>query len=500
MLKTEEIRQFIEEDALSTKKRFAKIGQRYYESEHDILQYRIFYYNANGELKEDKSRNNAKIPHPFLTELNDQATQYILSVKDGKMIKSDLPELQTELDAYFNENEDFNAELSEVLTGGQNKGFEYMYAYKNEEDRLAFQCADAIGVVEVEARFASDKQGHILYWYVDRIDKNGKQVKRIMDWTSETVAYYIQVEDGKISLDKKEAPNPKPHILYKEEGKEKTLYDSFKYIPFFRFDSNKKQTSSLKPIKPLIDDYDIMASALTNNLVDFDKPIYAVKGFEGDGLEELEQNLKTKKMMGLPEDSNAGIEVITVEIPYEARKVKLELDEKNIYRFGMGLNTAGLKDTAATTNIAIKAMYALLDLKCSKLKIKLKQFLRKIIKVVLDEINDANGTDYQMKDIYFNLDEPNIISNAQENAQIELTEAQRKQAEITTLLNLASYLDNETLMQLICEQLDVDYDDIKGKLPDPEEADNELKVAQDTLNGGDAGEQGTEASSTNIPE
>lgn len=480
MLKAEEIKQFIDEDAISSKKRMAKTGQKYYESEHDILQYRLFYYNANGQLVEDTSRNNAKIPHPFLTELNDQATQYILSAKDGTLIKSDLPELQTELDSYFNENEDFVAELSEVITGCQNKGFEYMYAYKDENDRLAFQCADAIGVVEVEARFASDNQEHIIYWYVDRIDKKGKKIKRVMDWTSEDVTFYIQVEDGKIALDKNIEQNPKPHILYSEEGKDKTFYDSFKYIPFFRLDNNKKQVSSLKPIKPLIDDYDIMASALTNNLVEFDTPIYAVKGFEGDNLDELQQNLKTKKIMGLPDGESAGIDVVTVDIPYEARKVKLELDEKNIYRFGMGLNMEGLKDTSATTNIAIKAMYSLLDLKCSKLKIKLKQFLRKIIKVVLDEINDTNGTDYQMKDVYFNF-EPDIISNAQENAEVELTEAQRKQTEITTLQNLATLLDNETLMQLICEQLDIDYDDIKGKLPNPDEADDALTETQDTL-------------------
>ena len=481
MLKAEEIKQFIDEDAISTKKRMAKVGQKYYESEHDILQYRLFYYNADGKLVEDTSRNNAKIPHPFLTELNDQATQYILSVKDGMIIKSDLPELQTEMDAYFNENEDFIAELSEVLTGGQNKGFEYMYAYKDENDRLAFQCADSIGVVEVEARFASDNQEHIIYWYVDRIDKKGKKIKKVMDWTSEDVTFYVQIEDGKIALDKNMEQNPKPHTLYSEEGKDKTYYDSFKYIPFFRFDNNKKQVSSLKPIKPLIDDYDLMASALSNNLVDFDKPIYAVKGFDGDNLDELQQNLKTKKIMGLPDGESAGIDVVTVDIPYEARKVKLELDEKNIYRFGMGLNMEGLKDTSATTNIAIKAMYSLLDLKCSKLTIKLKQFLRKIIKVVLDEINETNGTDYQMKDIYFNF-EPDIISNAQENAQIELTEAQRKQTEITTLLNLATQLDNETLMQLICEQLDIDYDDIKNKLPDPDEANNAIIQAQTALN------------------
>ena len=110
----------------------------------------------------------------------------------------------------------------------------------------------------------------------------------------------------------------------------------------------------------------------------------------------------------------------------------------------------------------------------------MKQFLRKLIKVVLDEINAVNGTDYQQKDVYFNF-EHEIMSNAQENAQIELTEAQRKQTEITTLQNLASILDNETVVQLICEQLDIDYDDIKGKLPDPEEAANAVKDAQGAI-------------------
>jgi hypothetical protein len=110
----------------------------------------------------------------------------------------------------------------------------------------------------------------------------------------------------------------------------------------------------------------------------------------------------------------------------------------------------------------------------------LKKFLRKIIKVVIDEINEVEGTDYQMKDVYFNFN-PEIMSNAQENAQIELIEAQRKQAEITTLLNLAPHIDNETLMQLICEQLDIEYEDIKGKLPDPDEAQNAVNDAQNAI-------------------
>ena len=196
-------------------------------------------------------------------------------------------------------------------------------------------------------------------------------------------------------------------------------------------------------------------------------PIHVVKGFQGDNLDELHFNTKTKKLIGVGDDGD--VEIRTIDIPYEARKTKLELDEMNIYRFGMALNTSGLKDTNATTNLAIKAAYSLLDLKANKIEKRLKQFIRKLLKIVLDEINERNGTEYTQGDVYFAFDRE-IPTNEQENAQIELTDAQRKQTEITTLLNIATHIDNETLMQLICEQLDIDYEDIKDKLPVPEES------------------------------
>jgi hypothetical protein len=190
-----------------------------------------------------------------------------------------------------------------------------------------------------------------------------------------------------------------------------------------------------------------------------------VKGFQGDNLDELMVNIKAKKHVGVDEDG--GVEVHTVDIPYQARQTKLDLDEKNIYRFGMGFNSAQLGD-GNITNVVIKSRYALLDLKCNKMEIRLKQFMRKLLKVVLAEINEQNGTDYQQKDVWFNF-EREVMTNAADNAQIELTDAQKKQVEITTLLNLATYLDEETLMQNICEILDIDYEEIKDKLPKRDE-------------------------------
>ena len=472
MLKPEEIKHFIDQDKASKKKQLAHEGDRYFNGDHDIKKYRIFFINADGVLQEDLTKTNIRISHPFFTELVDQEVQYLLSGEEG-FIKSDIPELQNKLDEYFNSNEDFLAELYEVVSGAVAKGYEYAYAFKNKDGRTSFQCADSLGVVEVRAKDTDDGCEYVIFAYVDRIDKNTKKITRIQVWDSKQTQFFVQDGDGKITLDDSQKVNPRPHTLYKKDGDESTYYEDFGFIPFFRLDNNKKQQSGLKPVKDLIDDYDLMNCGLSNNIQDTNESLYVVKGFEGDNLDELMVNIKAKKHIGVGEDGD--VEIRTVDIPVEARKTKMETDEKNIYRFGQGLNTAGLKDTAATTNIAIKSAYSLLDLKCNKMEIRLKQFLRKLLKVVLDEINKEEGTDYQQKDVYFEF-EREVPTNALENAQIELTEAQRKQTEITTLLNLANHIDDETRLKLICEQLDVDYEDTKDKVPKEDDSADPFKV------------------------
>lgn len=477
MLTVQEIKKFIDNDTTSTKKQLAKVGLRYYEGNHDIKDYRIFFFDADGELKEDKTKSNIRISHPFFKLLVDQQAQYMLSAKDG-FVKSDIPELQTELDAYFNENESFTAELYELIVGCISKGFEYMYAYKGENGMTAFQTADSIGVVEVREKETDDGCAYVIFWYIERIGKDNKKIKRIQVWDKSQTSFYCQVDDGAITEDESVAINPRPHIIYKKDGDKSTYYEDYGVIPFFRLDNGKKQVSGIKPIKDLIDDYDLMNAGLSNNIQDTNEALYVVRGFQGDNLDELMTNIRAKKHIGV--DEEGGVDVMTVAIPVEARKTKMEVDEKNIFRFGMGVNTEALKDTSATTSVAIKSAYANLDLKCDGLLPSLKQFMRKLLKLVLQEINDTQGTDYEQKDIYFTFDRE-IITNAQENAAIDLTKAQEQQAKMTTILNASTQLGDELTKQLICEALELDYDDIKDKLPTPE--DDPTAAAQTALGG-----------------
>ena len=211
MLTVSEIQKFIEEDRASDRKHLAQIGDRYYRGEHDIKDYRLYYFNYDGDLVEDKTRSNIKISHPFFTELVDQETQYMLSGGEG-FVKSDDPELQRVLNERFNDNEDFKAELYDTVTGAVTKGWEYMYAYMNAEGQLAFQCADSLGVVEVDAKYTSDKRDYVIYWYPERVDVSGRKVTRVQVWDDKQTYYYTRNGDEGLKPDEstEEHPNPRP--------------------------------------------------------------------------------------------------------------------------------------------------------------------------------------------------------------------------------------------------------------------------------------------------
>lgn len=464
MLTNAEIKSFIEKDLRSDKKKLAKVGLAYYEGRHDILNCSIAYKDKDGIWQIAQGASDVKITHPFFNELVEQKAQYMLSGKES-IVRSDDPKLQEYLDEYF--NDDFKDELLNLIIYSSAEGDSYLYAYKDEDGKTRFEFADGIGVVEVDGREASDKKDYVIYYYEDKYAEGNtsllksKSITRIQVW-DENETHYFKMRNGKIEADETHELNPRPHSIFKE-GQDASIYtETYGCIPFFRLDNNRKRQSDLRPVKALIDDYDRHACGLTNNLVDLAEGYAIIKGAEGSKVEDILGGLRAKKGIGVPEDGEVKIE--TVNIPYEARKIKMELDEACIYKFGKGFNSNQVGD-GNITNIVIKSRYALLDMKCNGLESNLRKFMRKLIKLVLKEINEVAQEDWQLKDVYMQFDRE-IITNELDNAQIKNYEAQTQNVKVNTLLNISTKLDNETLMKLICDELDIDYEDIKDKLPD----------------------------------
>lgn len=453
-----DIKRIIDDDYSSERKIKAREGQRYYEAEHDILKCRLFYYNSDGKLVEDNTRANIKISHPFFTELADQLAPFILSFDENPIqAKEKVEGLQDYLDEYF--DDEFWSEIADLITGAYVKGWDYVYVTKNTENRLTFQYADSLGIAEVREKDTDANCECIIYWYVDRIEKGRKEIKRIQVWDKDKTTYYVQEGDGAIIKDKDAPVNPRPHIVFTDPKTNKKMGYGLGYIPFFRLDNNKKRFSGLKPIKRIIDDYDLHACSLSNNLKDFDTPLHVVTGFQGDNLDELQTNLKTKKIVGV--DEGGGVEVRTVDIPFEARKVKLDIDEKNIYRFGMGFNSSQVGD-GNVTNVVIRSRYTLLELKAEKLERRLRKLLKAIIKIVLAEINKEHNKDFTLSDIKPIVFPHGITTNESENIANEKVKAETQQIKANTILNMAANVGDEQTLRALCEVMDWDFEELQS--------------------------------------
>lgn len=450
-----QVKSLIDNDRASALKRKMREGVNYYDSKHDILKTRLFYFDSNGQLKEEKYRANTKISHGFFTELVDQKVQYLLS--NSIEITTEQVGLQELLDDYI--DDDFQLMLNELVEGASQKAYEYAFFKINKDGKIVFSTADALKTIPIYDSNLNVVQ--MIYYYDDIISKDGtnKHVIRAQLWTQELVYHLVSVDDGKMYLDSSVDVNPAFHQMVRDD--KGNLYGKgYGRVPFIKLSNNKREKTDLEPIKGLIDDYDLMACALSNNLIDFDHPIYVVRGFEGDNLDELVTNLKTKRTVGVGE--NGGIDVQTVDIPVEARKVKLEIDKEGIYKFGMGFDSSQSGD-GNITNIVIKSRYSLLDLKCNKMEIRLRAVIKQMLELIVQNINERFSKAYNTSDIDVTIVR-DVMANEVDNATIAKTEADTKQVLINNVMTAAPRLDDRTVLELLASILEVDPDEVEKAL------------------------------------
>lgn len=468
MLEPGRIASIIAKDKYCRKKKLAREGQKYYDGEHDILDYRIYYINKEGHLVEDLTKSNIRIPHPFFHEISEQEVSYILS--GGVSFETEDEELGRLLGSCF--GDDFTGELKEVLIDAVVRGSGYIYWYQDAGGHTRFQHADSLGIVEVKDGGPEDTvNDYILRYYPVEI-KDGKTAVRIEVWDKNMTWYYLQ-SGSTVELDKNIKINPCPHVLY--QGPDGLYYKEGSRIPFLKLSYNRKECSRLKQIKPIIDDYDLMNCGLSNNLQDITEGIYVVKGFKGQDYDELLANVKARKVVGVGDKGDLDIK--TINIPYEARLAKIQEDEKNIYRTALAFNSSQTGD-GNITNIILKSRYTLLDMKAKKFIWSLKKFLGTLLEVVLEEINEACGTRYEKADVKISI-EPVVPTDEKEDAEIRKIEAETAREKVGALMDAAELLGEDILLKELGGILELEEELVKQRIE--EQPDTEL--VKGALNG-----------------
>lgn len=481
----------ITQDRNAANKEQARIGVKYYEGEHDILKNRVFYIDDNDVLREDKFASNIRIPHQFLTEQVDQKTQYLLS--NDMEYETEDETFKEYLDEYY--DEDFQLFLQEVVEGGSQKGFEYVYARTNADDRLCFQVADSLCVFPIY-NDANELQ-RLCRHYDKEIYKDSETTTiTIAEIWDDKQTWYFKAEKGKtFEFDNNREMNPRPHIVAQNEAGEKAVRD-YGQIPFYRYKNNQKEFSDLRSIKALIDDYDLMNAFMSNNLQDFAEAIYVVSGFQGDDLSKLRQNIKGKKVVGT--GTGGGIDIKTVTIPVEGRKTKMEIDKENIYKFGMAFDSTQIGD-GNITNIVIKSRYTLLNMKANKTEVRLQAMMKWINEMVVADINRRYNKAYKASDVKFVFTRE-VMVNENDLVTNEKVEAETKQIIINTILTAAARLDDETILKLICEQFELNWEEVQEAIETQEYTSGlaDGTDPEEVLTNGNGAEQVAEGTGTVI--
>jgi SPP1 family phage portal protein len=355
-------------------------GRRYYKCENDIMNRKFYYYNLGNKI-EDSYRSNVKIANDFLKIIIDQKVSYCLG-KD--VIIDNITDLPF----------DINSEIDYVAEEASQKSIGWCFVWIDKEGLFKQKLVQSETIIPI---------------YDGSIEENMIGLIRTYEVGKDEFAEYWD-ENFKTTYQKNGSN-------YIELSVETHLDNNISWgkIPFIRLLNNRYEMTDLDNIRGLIDAYDYTISDFSNNFIDFQEVIYKLVNYaeslkDEQSLSELIDYLKKYKIINVSDGGD--FEILTNEIPYQARKEFLEILRKLIYMFSHSVDTEKLSG-GDLTNVTIKAYFTNLDQKCNKFIKELKRFIMDMLYFSnkFKEFKQLNPDDLTKVNIKFNKSQ--IINEAE---------------------------------------------------------------------------------------
>lgn len=378
-------------------------GVKYYDIKNKILDhdFRTYFLDKRAEVNKNKSNN--LIAHPYIGLLNDQKAAYMAS--QAISITADDKNYSIALNSIYSKK--FDDMTNTLIVNYSNKGVEYIHPYINSRGEYDLLLADALEIIPIyDTSFQRELIALLRYYKVNVAKKFGDppQVRYKLEyWDHEKVTYYFENENGEMEYDNDYTPNPKYHwyrtnkVLNSREGM------SWGRVPFVQFKNNDLLRSDLAYTKKLIDDYDFQVSDMSNKLADVARLVWILQGYEGSDLGEFVKNLNVFGAVKVKE--KGAVDTKSNEIPHDSHNSHLDRLEDNIFIFGRGVNMRKINALGnAPSQTALRAMYALLDLKCNGAISKHTIALEELNWFTTEFLNmrDRKNYDYKLPEYTFN--------------------------------------------------------------------------------------------------
>ena len=373
-----------------------------------ITKYEKIIYDMRGDAHVDKWTPNHKIASNFFNFAITQENQYLLG--NGATFTKD--------DTKAKLGDDFDTKLQDLgkkaLVGGVAFGF------------FNLDHIDTFSLLEFVPLYDEENgalRAGIRFWQV-----SPDKPMRATLYEEDGYTDYLRANDKSARLHEK---RPYKLKVRTSEADGEEIYDgenypSFPIVPLWGHD---KKQSELVGRQGTLDAFDLLNSNLVNNL-DEANYIYWVLTNCG-GMDEMDdakfiEQLKTTHVGHADGDSGATAEAHTIEAPYQASESAIQTIQRRLYEDFMCLDVNSLS-AANKTATEIKAAYQPLDSKCDMYEYCVIEFVQKILK----------------------------LAGIDDKVTFTRSKVANKSDEINTLLAAQAYLDDETIVEQVCQILGI---------------------------------------------
>lgn len=413
------LKEILQEDKNSEKKRRMAEGERYFRGEHDICR-KDFRRSPVSETGKDgaesmevffnPNRSNHHCVNPFHHTLVMQKTAYLAGREPAISDRRGRKDFERVLAKMADEH--FNSMLQRWLTGAANKGVEYLHVYYDEEGRFRSCIVPAEEIIAIyDEVYQEDLKEVIRYYDIKILDGGREKTRRRVEWwTAEGVTCYTEDSNGEFLREKDGGHWAVTEILDGEEGR--TEAHSWGRVPFIPLRNNAEEMTDLQAVKGLIDAYDYISSEGTNNLLDMVDLYWVIQGYGGETAGAVARKLQINKAVQIS-DSSGNVEAKQVELPVEGRLEWLQMLRKDIFHFGMGVDTDSDDWGRAASGVALKMQFAMFYLKVNGIMPEMKKAIKEYFRFAVEDWNREHGTDWDWEDILVTLNTNGITDDAE---------------------------------------------------------------------------------------
>lgn len=373
-----------------------------------ITKYEKIIYDMRGDAHVDKWTPNHKIASNFFNFAITQENQYLLG--NGATFTKD--------DTKAKLGDDFDTQLQDLgkkaLVGGVAFGF------FNLDHIDTFSLLEFVPLYDEEN---GELRAGIRFWQV-----SPDKPMRATLYEEDGYTDYIRANDKSAMLHEK---RPYKLKVRTSEADGEEIYDGENYptFPIVPLWGNDKKQSELVGRQGTLDAFDLLNSNLINNLDEANYIYWVLTNCGGmDDIDDAKfiEQLKTTHVAHADGDSGATAESHTIEAPYQASESAIQTIQRRLYEDFMCLDVNSLS-AANKTATEIKAAYQPLDSKCDMYEYCVIEFVQKILK----------------------------LAGIDDKVTFTRSKVVNKSDEINTLLAAQAYLDDETLVEQVCQILGI---------------------------------------------